>query len=166
MVRLHGTIKPVLLLLVWLLMWLLIRHHVIHASAFAAITRGGIRAGWVAIAERHHLVIRRVAHIRRHLVLVAGLLASAIHLTRTRTRAPWGLRVSICTAAVGRAIPTRVLQIGGGRRCTLAPRSTVRLVRLLFRLIEILGRTRLVEILRRTWLPRWSRLQLVGLVRR
>jgi hypothetical protein len=39
-------------------------------------------------------------------------------------------------------------------------------VRLLFRLIEILGRTRLVEILRRTWLPRWSRLQLVGLVRR
>jgi hypothetical protein len=74
--------------------------------------------------------------------------------------------MSICTAAIGRAIPTRVLQICGGRRCTLAPRSTVRLVRLFFRLIEILGRTRLVEILRRTWLPRWSRLQLVSLVRR
>jgi hypothetical protein len=40
--------------------------------------------------------------------------------------------MSISTTAKGRTISIRILQIGGGRRLTIAPLSTVRLSRLLF----------------------------------
>jgi hypothetical protein len=41
--------------------------------------------------------------------------------------------MSIRTTAKGRAISIRILQVGGGWRRTIAPLSSVRLSRLLFR---------------------------------
>lgn len=126
---------------------LLIRHQIIHASSFASIA-STVRAGRFAIAERHHLAVSRVSHIGSHLVLISWLLASAVHLTGAR--APAGLGVPISATAIG-AIPTRIFQIGGGWRCTIAPRSTVRLSRLLFRLVKILGRTLLTGLQLMRW---------------
>ena len=126
---------------------LLVRHQIIHASTFSSIA-STVRAGRVTVAKRHHLAVRRVSHIGSHLVLVSWLLASAVHLTRAR--APAGLGMPICATAIG-AIPTRIFQIGGGWRCTIAPRSTIRLSRLLFRLVKILGRTLLTGLQLMGW---------------